>query len=168
MQRHAVIRIDPATGEEKRYATCSDAGREIGCHRVSISKAAYEGTKVKGYLWRWEDGATLDNMPSRKPLELREPMDIRELIRHPRKYNFGQYGKGWVSAGRVLSAFEAVLGDGWHDCAQELLDGFRAPLDVLLAHVACWYTNQQQTTMDSDRIKEIVDALKQEYGADEQ
>jgi hypothetical protein len=164
MQRHAVIRIDPETGEEKRYESCSDAGREMCCHRITISKAAYKGRMVNGYLWRWEDGATPETALHRKAPELREPLDFGDLLHHPCKYRLGQKGKGWVPAGRVLSAFEGVLGDGWRGCAKELLDGFKAPLDVLLAHVANWYTSQHGTMMDSDEIARITEQLKKEYG----
>ena len=166
MKRHAIIRVDPETGEEVRYESCTEASRELGCDRTAISRAAFKRRLACGYVWRWEDGATYypPRFPRRKPPEPLEPLKVSDLLRHPSVYKLGQHGARWVSAGRVLSAFEGLLGDGWRGCAMELLDGFKAPLSVLLMHVAIWYTNQHGVYMESDEVVKIVEELKKECG----
>lgn len=49
-----VIRTDPETGEEKRYASMSIAAWAINGKPGRISTACMNGQRYKGYLWRKE------------------------------------------------------------------------------------------------------------------
>jgi len=158
-----IICLDLDTGEETVYASGRDAANQTGIRYERILASASYGCKTAGTVWRWADGT---------PYKPRDFQHDDEMAKRKREKYAAAHGvpigagskERLMPAGRVLSAFEPLLGDGWRGCAKALLDGFRAPLSLLLANVAVWYTNQHHALLPSEEIVRIINDLKKEYG----
>lgn len=153
-----------ASGVETAYNSAREGSEATGILYKRVLASASYGCITSGTVWRWADGT---------PHKAQKTSEQRAQCAKARRERYAlEHGISTVTggrerqfpAGRVLSAFEGLLGEGWRGCAQELLDGFRAPLNVLLLHVANWYTSQHKVEMPSDEVARITEELKKEYG----